>query len=92
MRRISFSAFELKPDHFYRVVKGFTDYDGVTHPVGERWRYCSRNYFPYDAGLSLNIESVSGLRTIRLQDYPEAQRDIIESFSQFVVQEEHAPL
>ena len=85
MSKSTFSAFDLKTNHVYRVIAPFKDFDGVLHLAGERWRYQSRNYFPYDAGLSLNIEGEGGLR---LQDYPEAQRSIIESFSDFVVEDE----
>ena len=89
MSRKAFSAFELKANRTYHIIAPFRDFDGVVHPIGERWRYESRNYFPYDAGLSLNIESESGLRSIRLQDYPEAQRDIINSFSDYVAEDEN---
>ena len=88
MNKTPFSAFELKPNHVYRVIAPFRDFDGGLHPAGERWRYQSRNYFPYDAGMTLNVEGDGGLRSIRLQDYPEAQRGIIDSFSDFVVEDE----
>ena len=87
MSTFAFSAFELQANQVYRVVKSFKDVDGAVHPVGERWRYQSRNYFPYDAGLSLNVEGDGGLRSIRLQDYPEAQREIINSFSEYVAED-----
>jgi len=87
MSGAAFSAFELKENQMYRVIKSFKDFDGLVHPVGERWRYESRNYFPYDAGMSLNIEGDNGLRSIRLQDYPEAQGGIISSFSEYVTED-----
>jgi hypothetical protein len=92
MSKTTFSAFDLKANHVYRVIAPFKDFDGVLHLAGERWHYQSRNYFPYDAGLSLNIEGDGGLRSIRLQDYPEAQRGIIESVSDFVVEDEPSGL
>jgi len=88
MSKTIFSAFDLKPNYVYRVIAPFSDVDGVLHPAGGRWRYQSRNYFPYDAGMTLNIEGDSGLRSIRLKDYPKAQRGIIDSFSNFVVEDE----
>jgi len=88
MDRPSFSAFELKANATYRVVTPFKDFDGVSHPVGESWRYQSRNYLPYHAGLTLNIDNADGQRSIRFQDYPEAQEDIINSFSDYVVEVE----
>ncbi len=91
MSNPSFSAFELKANYVYRVIVSFTDYDGSVHPVGESWCYESRSFLPYHAGLSLNVQGDHGLRCIRLQDYPEAQGDIVARFSDFVKEEMALP-
>ena len=91
MSRPTFSAFELKPNYVYRVFVSFTDFDGGVHPVGESWCYESKNFLPYHAGLSLNVKGDNGLRCIRLQDYPEAQGDIVTRFSDFVKEETALP-
>jgi hypothetical protein len=80
-----FSAFELKPGQWYQVVAEFVDFDRRVHPVGECWRYCDRNFFPHEAGLTLNVEG-EGLKSIRLQDYVGVQREIIDAFSEYVVE------
>ncbi len=82
--RNRFSAFELKPGVKYRVVLAFTDFDGRVHPVGETWHYESRNYFPYDAGMCLNVSEAGPMTSIRFQDYKEAQGEIIDRFSDYV--------
>lgn len=81
-----FSAFELKPGVKYRVILAFTDFDGRVHPVGESWRYESRNYFPYDAGMCLNVSEAGTMTSIRFQDYREAQGGIIDRFSDYVAE------
>ena len=80
-----FSAFELKPNQWYRVTAEFVDFDRIVHPVGECWRYHSRDFYPHEAGLRLNVEG-EGLKSIRLQDYHGVQREIIDRFSDYVVE------
>ena len=79
-----FSAFTLKDGARYRVIREFTNFDGGTHPVGETWRYTGKNFFPYDAGLTLSVECDTGMTSVRLQDYPEAQGPVIDHFSDYV--------
>jgi hypothetical protein len=45
----------------------FTDYDGVTHLAGERWRFLGKNFLPYEDGLTLLIEQDGRQLAIRLQ-------------------------
>ena len=78
-----FNAFTMEPAA-YRVIRQFEDFDGGIHPVGETWRYLDRNFFPYDAGLTLYIEKDGQSRSIRLQDYQEAQGPIIDGFGEYV--------
>ena len=81
-----FSAFELKEGNLYRVKVSFIDHEQCVHPVGESWRYGGRDFVPYHAGLSLNVVDTSGPRSILLQDYPEAQGEIVSHFSDYVVE------
>jgi hypothetical protein len=85
-----FTAFYLVPNGIYRVVAPFADFDGNIHAVGECWRCSFHNYLPYDAGLTLNVEREGVNGAIRLQVYPEAQREIIDRFSEYVTQVEAA--
>ena len=82
--RMSFSAFELEPGAIYEVTQPFDDFDGGTHPVGERWRFVSQNFFPYDAGLTLMVVFGDRPGSIRLQDYDEAQGKLLARFSDYV--------
>ena len=69
----------------YAVVKEFTDFDGLAHPVGESWWYLGKNFVPYHDGLSLYV-SPDGQRAwqIRLQWLPEGQGQIIDDLESYV--------
>jgi hypothetical protein len=82
-----FSAFELKPGMRYRVMVPFVDFDGQEHQAGESWVYQSRNFLPYEAGLTLYVSGSGSMTNIRLQDYPEAQGAIIGRFHEHVREE-----
>lgn len=84
--RRKFTAAELIPGQTYRVLQAFTDYDGVTHPVGEIWRFVSKNFLPYEDGLSLFIERNQQKTSFRLQWRAETQAQIIDNFSDFVIE------
>lgn len=82
MSASSFNAFELVEGQTYEVILPFVDFDGAGHPIGERWKYLSKSFLPYDAGLTLFIEREGGeSSSIRLQDYPEAQGPVIDHFA-----------
>jgi len=68
----------------YRVSKTFEDYDGITHDVGESWRFVGKDFLPYEDGLSLHIESNGQNVTLRLQWRSETQGGLIDNFSDFV--------
>ena len=82
--RRKFTAADLVPGKTYRVIAAFDDYDGITHPVGECWRFLDKNFVPYDDGLSLSVEQEGRKESFRLQWRPETQGDIIGSFSDLV--------
>jgi hypothetical protein len=80
----TFTAAELTPGKFYRVMRKFKDYDAYLHPAGEQWRFIEKGFLPYEDGLSLMVERQGQKVTIRLQWREEAQAEIIENFSDFV--------
>ena len=79
-----FTAADLLPGKSYKVTKAFEDYDGITHAVGESWRFISKDFLPYEDGLSLHVKSNGQNVTLRLQWRAETQGEIIDSFSDFV--------
>lgn len=84
--RRKFTAAELVPGQAYRVLQAFTDYDRVTHPVGETWRFIEKSFLPYEDGLSLFIERNQQKTSFRLQWRAESQAQIIDNFSDFVTE------
>jgi hypothetical protein len=42
--------YKLKPGESYKVIKEFTDFDGIFHGVGERWIFEEIQYIPYHSG------------------------------------------
>ena len=69
----------------YEVVKSFTDYDLVKHPIGESWVFMGSCFLPYDDGLSLFV-SPDGQHEchIRMQWREEEQGAILDSFEEYV--------
>ena len=87
LKRI-FTAAGLTPGQTYSVIVAFEDYDGVNHPVGERWRFVEQHFLPYEDGLSLFVEKDGRLTSFRLQWRAETQGQTIDKFSEFVVEGE----
>lgn len=79
-----FTAAELTPGNYYRVVASFEDFDGKTYSVGESWKFLKKVFLPYNDGLSLFIESEGKEFQIQLQWRSESQAKIIEEFSDSV--------
>lgn len=75
----------MEPGKRYRVIQPFRDFDGQDHPIGETWTYLGTAFLPYDDGRSLFV-SVDGDREwhIRMQDRPEEQGPILDSFQTYV--------
>ena len=76
-----FTAADLITGKSYRVTKTFKDYDGITHAVGESWRFVGKDFLPHEDGLSLHVESNGQNVTLRLQWRAETQGELIDSFS-----------
>jgi hypothetical protein len=80
----NFTAADLVPGQEYRVITEFKDYDGIIHPVGERWGFVEKNFLPYEDGLTLIVKRNGQTVSIRLQWRTETQGQIIDHFSDFV--------
>lgn len=80
----TFTGSDLIPGKTYRVIAEFIDYDGLTHPVGETWKFVAKDFLPYDDGLTLYTEHGGKSGVFRLQWRTETQGHIISSFSDFV--------
>lgn len=74
----------LIPGQCYRVVREFSDYDCLTHPVGETWVFYSTNFLPYEDGLTLHVHAHGLPLVYRFQQRPEEQAALIEHFTDFV--------
>jgi hypothetical protein len=75
-----FTAADLVSGRTYSVIKSFTDYDGIIHPVGEQWRFVEKNFVPSDDGLSLLVERNGQKTQIHLPWRDEPQGQIIDEF------------
>ena len=85
--RPAFSAFELRPGSYYRVIVPFADHDRERHEVGERWKFLRKAFLPYEDGLSLFVEREGREVHIRLQCREEEQGGLVHAFSDYVVEE-----
>ena len=50
-----FRLTELRPGDRLRVIRGFTDFDGVEWAEGQALEYVDHNYFPYEGGYTFNF-------------------------------------
>lgn len=78
------SAKMLIPNKKYTVVKEFTDYDKIVHPVGEQWIYLEQNFTAYYDGLTIYVSINNKKDAFRLQDLPYEQAELIKTFSDYV--------
>jgi hypothetical protein len=79
-----FTASQLTPGRTYRLTAPFVDFDGITHPVGESWRFLGKDFLPYEDGLTLFVERDGKQVWLRLQWRRETQGDVIDHFSDYV--------
>lgn len=70
----------------YMVVKAFTDYDKLLHPIGETWTFVRTDFIPYDDGLSLHVtmDNIQKKASYRFQWREEEQAHIIRHFNEYV--------
>ncbi len=76
----------LRPGHFYRLDRSFTDHDGRLHTAGICWRFHGHSFLPYEDGLSLFFVDETGHDLhIRLQNRPQEQAAIIDALDRYLV-------
>lgn len=75
----------LSQGEWYAVQREFSDYDGVTHPVGEVWEFIGSNFVPYHDGLSLFARINGEEQQVRLQWSPEEQATVIEGLDEYLL-------
>jgi len=79
-----FAGSELIAGKTYRVLREFTDYDGLPHAMGETWSFISHNFVPNDDGLTLYIGRDGRTVPLRLQWRTETQGHIVSEFFDYV--------
>ena len=82
----TFTAADLVPGQTYQIISSFKDYDGIIHPVDQRWRQLKKDFLPYEDGLSLTITTGGQIKTFRLPWRKETQGQIIYNFSDYVAE------
>jgi hypothetical protein len=78
------NSLHLVPGKKYKVIKEFTDYDSLVHPIGETWIFEETHFLPYDDGLTLHVKKDTTQLVYRLQWRKEQQAGIIENFHTYV--------
>ena len=80
------NPLDLIPGKKYIVIRPFTDYDKLTHEIGETWIFIRTNFVPYHDGLTLHVKSheEADEEVYRLQWIEEEQSNIIDNFRDFV--------
>lgn len=75
----------LRSGQRYKVIRGFSDYDRHTHPVGEAWTFLGNSFMPYDDGMSFFV-SFDGRQEwhIRLQWRADEQGHILDNLSEYI--------
>lgn len=74
----------LKSGMKYRILKSFTDYDGIVYESGEVVEFIGSNFVPYEDGLSLFFVCKGKEKQIRLQIRPEEQQEIVQNLLQYI--------
>jgi hypothetical protein len=68
----------------YIVIKEFTDYDGVKHPVGEKFEFDVYDYFPHDAGYTIYVRMDGKDKAIRLGNHEKRQAHVVRALGKYV--------
>lgn len=69
----SFKLTGLQPGDRLRVIRGFTDFDGVSWAEGQALEYVGYSYFPYDGGYTFTFSE----GTLRLAHVDPANRRVL---------------
>ncbi len=76
----------LLPGRPHQVVRAFVDGDGMSHPVGERWRFDRASFLPGEGGVVLHVTPPDApSRTIRLYDRADGQQRILQSLFEHIL-------
>src|SRR5262245_13610619 len=85
-RLTSWEDGKLRRGECYKVTRQFTDSDGVTHPVGERWRFIASDFCRHDDELLVVVQFDDTAEwRILLRWTLDGQIAVIESFQDYVV-------
>jgi hypothetical protein len=66
------------------VCKGFVDYDGDPHELGEEWTFVGSSFLPYESGWSLFVVTAEGEWHLRLWDDLRGQEQIVDALREYV--------
>ncbi len=76
-----FRLTELRPGDRLRVIRGFTDFDGVSWAEGQSLEYVDSSYFPYEGGYTLTFSE----GTLRLAHLDPANDRVLRRPEDFFV-------
>jgi Domain of unknown function (DUF3601) len=80
------SIFNLLEGKTCRVTKKFIDYDKGIHKIGEVWIFDKTISSHYDSGVVLFVIKNGQNVTYRFQSYAEEQRELSNTFMNYVEQ------
>ena len=75
----SFKLTGLQPGDRLRVIRGFTDFDGVAWAEGQALEYVGYSYFPYEGGYTFNFRE----GTLRLASGDSENRRVLRGPEEF---------
>jgi hypothetical protein len=69
----------------YRLLRTFSDADGLKHVIGEEWQFLSSMFSRYDNEYLLSVRLVSGGECrIRLRYEAGKEKEVIDRFHEFI--------
>jgi hypothetical protein len=74
-----FRLTDLRPGDRLRVIRGFTDFDGVAWAEGQALEYVDHGYFPYEGGYTFSFRE----GTLRLAPVDSRNRAVLRSPEEF---------
>ena len=78
------NPLKLTAGQKYTVIKTFTDFDQIVHPIDDTWTFIETNFLPYEDGLTLHVAKDGQNVVYRLRWTDEGQGHIIDNFQDFV--------
>lgn len=74
-----FKLTDLRPGDRLRVIRGFTDFDGVAWAEGQALEYVDHGYFPYEGGYTFSFRE----GTLRLASVDSGNRVVLRRPEEF---------